>query len=125
MMSTCIFCNQANLEIIDRKNGFIAVRDQYPVTIGHLLIIPEHHKETFFDLSSEEKTAAFEFIDKLKLKLESEDESITGFNIGMNCGADAGQTVFHCHIHLIPRRKGDADTPRGGVRGVIPSKQAY
>ena len=97
----------------------------YPVTKGHTLFIPKRHVQSFFDLDSNEKEAIFELLELEREKLIQQDNLITGFNIGINDGSDAGQTVMHCHVHLIPRRNGDMSDPRGGVRGVIPEKQSY
>jgi ATP adenylyltransferase len=102
-----------------------AIYDGFPVTEHHCLIIPYRHAETYFDLTIEEREACHQLINDLKSVIEDMDGSVDGFNIGMNSGASAGQTVFHCHIHLIPRRTGDVENPRGGVRGVIPAKQQY
>ncbi len=121
----CLFCEPHKLNFISKNDHVFSVRDQFPVTAGHLLIIPKAHKVDFFALNEKEREAAFEMINDLKDMSLQDDPSITGFNIGMNCGKDAGQTIFHCHIHLIPRRKGDCDSPKGGVRGVIPEKQSY
>ena len=123
--TTCIFCNIEQDRIILEDQSFIIIRDVYPVTFLHTLIIPKRHIETYFDLSAKEIIGLNKILLDEKIHLEREDASITGFNIGMNCGKDAGQTVMHCHIHLIPRRKSDVDDPRGGVRGVIPNKQKY
>ena len=122
---TCLFCDIDESRVIDRDDFFYVIRDGYPVSTGHTLFIPNRHAETWFDLEEVELKSLNRFLHKYKSLLEQEDPSITGFNIGMNCGEDSGQTVFHCHIHLIPRRKGDVEDPKGGVRGVIPSKQKY
>lgn len=103
----------------------IAFRDGYPVTEGHTLIISRRHTPGFFDLSSEEVTHAMELISQVRDRMLMEDSSIDGFNIGVNVGEAAGQTVPHCHIHLIPRRLGDVEKPRGGVRHIIPGKGDY
>jgi len=99
--------------------------DSFPVTKGHSLIIPKRHIADYFSLSDEELNSINKLIFRQKERLLLEDASIEGFNIGTNAGAAAGQTVMHCHIHLIPRRKGDLPDPRGGVRGVIPDKMRY
>ena len=125
MSKECLFCQTERLSIVMDHGSVYTIEDKFPVTRGHMLIIPFAHKENFFDLSPEEKRHSLELLDLLKDKLCSEDTSIDGFNIGMNCGESAGQTIFHCHIHLIPRRSGDTLSPKGGVRGVIPEKQAY
>ena len=98
--------------------------DKYPVSSGHMLIIPKRHVANFFDTTLEEKLAIFEIIDQCKRKLD-EERSPDGYNIGINCGKAAGQTIFHVHVHLIPRYEGDLDNPQGGVRGVIPDKRVY
>ena len=102
-----------------------AERDNYPVTKHHTLIIPKRHVSDFFELHQPEINAAHSLLDELKRGIQVLDNTVTGFNVGINCGEDAGQTIFHCHIHLIPRRKGDMKNPRGGVRGVIPNKRIY
>ncbi len=101
------------------------IQDLYPVTDGHLLVIPKRHAETYFDLVRPEINALNRLLLDQKERIEKEDDSVTGFNVGINSGESAGQTVFHCHIHLIPRRKNDVDNPRGGVRGVVPDKADY
>ena len=108
-----------------KYNTVVAIQDKYPVTKGHLLIVPIRHVEDYFSLTDREKYDADKLIKLCKKTIEAQDSSVTGFNIGINCGESAGQTIFHCHIHLIPRRDGDSLTPRGGVRGVIPEKMSY
>ena len=125
MISDCIFCNINLDRIIQKTQYFNVIRDMYPVTNLHTLIIPNRHIVSFFDLIEDEKRKLNQIIEEQRTLLLSEDISITGFNIGVNDGEDAGQTVMHCHIHLIPRRKGDVKNPRGGVRGVIPEMQGY
>ena len=112
-------------EKIDENEFFFAIRDGYPVTPLHTLIIPQRHILSFFELDSTEQKHLFPFIEKQRNVILSKDSSVTGFNIGLNDGRDAGRSVDHLHIHLIPRRSGDMPNPRGGVRGVIPSKQKY
>ena len=124
-MKDCIFCNLEASRIEDENELFLVINDLYPVTEGHTLIIPKRHVPSFFELTDEEQTSFLEMLHLQKQKLASMDETITGFNVGINDGEDAGQTVMHCHIHLIPRRNGDMENPRGGVRGVIPEKQSY
>lgn len=102
-----------------------ALYDGYAVTEGHTLFIPKRHVSNFFDLHSAEVNALHRLVHSQKSYLETNDPSITGWNIGVNVNASGGQTVMHVHMHLIPRRDGDMDDPRGGVRGVIPSKQNY
>jgi diadenosine tetraphosphate (Ap4A) HIT family hydrolase len=103
----------------------MVLRDGFPVTVGHSLVIPKRHVATYFDLSRDELLAIDELLKLTKAELENDDPTIDGFNIGMNCGSTAGQTIFHCHVHLIPRRKGDVENPRGGVRHLIPGKGNY
>lgn len=122
----CPFCDEKRVAgaTAVRENVF-AVTDLFPVTKGHLLIIPRRHTPDFFTMTKEEKECAFDLIDDLRLRIQSADPEVVGFNVGMNCGEVAGQTVMHAHIHLIPRRHGDTQDPRGGVRGVIPEKRNY
>ena len=124
-MNECIFCSLDSSRIESENNLFILIQDLYPVTDGHRLIIPKRHIASFFDLTDEEEKAFILMLKETKNVMKSEDSTITGFNVGINDGIDAGQTVMHCHIHLIPRRNGDMQNPRGGVRGVIPEKQSY
>ena len=122
----CIFCNKANCKIILSSNYFFVIRDTaYPVTKYHTLIISNRHISDYFDLKDEELNDLNQILKKQKSDLTTLDNEITAFNIGVNIGKDAGQSIMHCHIHLIPRRKGDVEDPRGGVRGVIPAKQKY
>ncbi len=122
----CIFCSKQNCKIINTTNFFFVIRDTaYPVTKHHTLIITNRHVESYFDLNKDEILELDEIIKQQKRELLDLDKNISGFNIGANIGKDAGQSILHCHIHLIPRRKGDVEDPRGGVRGVIPSKQKY
>jgi len=124
-MTDCIFCNIPDERIIFANDLAFAIRDGYAVTELHTLIIPKRHIATYFELNQKELDDCNRLLNSIKADIESEDESVTGFNIGINCGEDAGQTILHCHIHLIPRRKGDTEDPKGGVRGVIPDKQKY
>jgi len=121
----CLFCNKTKQKIIFSNKLFFVIRDSYPVTKLHTLIIPNRHVSNFFDLNNSEFSDLNKILKKQRQSLLSLDQKITGFNVGVNVGADAGQSIMHCHIHLIPRRKGDIKNPRGGVRGVIPSKQKY
>ena len=123
--NNCIFCNKSKLNIIFEDETFYVIRDAYPVTKDHTLIILNEHDKTYFDLEDKDIVQLNNIIKSQKKSLIDEDNSITGFNIGINQGESAGQTVMHLHIHLIPRRNGDITDPRGGVRGVIPSKQKY
>jgi diadenosine tetraphosphate (Ap4A) HIT family hydrolase len=111
--------------MVARQKYVFAVRDTSPVSDNHLLIIPFRHCETYFDLTAEERCDANALIQALRLEILAKDPLVDGFNIGVNCGETAGQTIFHTHIHLIPRKKNDTPHPRGGVRGVIPDKMNY
>ena len=121
----CLFCNKKKQKIIYSSKLIYVVRDSYPVTKYHTLIIPHRHVSNFFDLNDEELSDLNKILKEQRKELLSLDKKITAFNVGVNAGADSGQSIMHCHIHLIPRRKGDIENPRGGVRGVIPSKQKY
>ena len=122
----CIFCNKTNCKVIQTTNYFFIIRDTaYPVTKHHTLIISNRHVSDYFDLKEVEIIELNKILNIQKKELQELDNEITGFNVGVNIGKDAGQSIMHCHIHLIPRRKGDVNDPRGGVRGVIPSKQKY
>ena len=121
----CLFCNINNDDIIFENNYAKVSLDTYPVSKFHSLIFPKRHISNFFELSDEELLACNKLIKKIQEKVQKEDKSIKGFNIGSNSGKVAGQSIMHCHIHLIPRREGDVNNPQGGVRGVIPSKQHY
>jgi diadenosine tetraphosphate (Ap4A) HIT family hydrolase len=122
----CPFCDETRRDgAVARLRTVYAISDQYPVTDGHVLIIPIRHTDDFFTMTREERSDALELADRLRDDLLNKDSSVVGFNLGMNCGGAAGQTVMHAHIHLIPRRVGDVLDPRGGVRGVIPEKMRY
>ena len=122
----CIFCSDDITTRIMATGGTVfAIEDRYPVTQRHMLIIPCRHTEDYFSMTSTEKQHAEELLRVLRSKILQEDPSVKGFNIGMNCGEVAGQTVMHAHIHLIPRREGDTPDPRGGVRGCVPEKMGY
>lgn len=123
-MKPCPFCSLNEKTIIFENALLFVIRDAYPVTPGHLLIIPKRHVPSFFNLTQDEKDAILDTIDRMKTLLD-ERHAPEGYNIGVNVGEAAGQTVDHVHIHLIPRYASDMEDPRGGVRGVIPSKQKY
>jgi len=120
----CVFCKIHKEEYLIENEFAFAKLDKYPVTDGHTLIIPKRHFSEYFNITKVEQTAVSDLI-TIRRKQLIEDAGVKGFNIGVNSGQVAGQTIFHCHIHLIPRRKGDLDDPRGGVRGVIPGKMKY
>jgi len=121
---SCPFCNISADEIVLKNDLCFARYDKYPVNNGHLLLISYRHFSTYFNATHEEKLALIDLIDKAK-KFLSENFTPDGFNIGINSGEPAGQTVMHFHCHVIPRYKGDVENPRGGVRGVIPDKMDY
>ena len=121
----CLFCNVPSSEYIFKNNLAFSTFDSYPVSKYHALIIPKRHVENYFDMSEEEVVSCNKLIKKMKNKIQKLDPTVEGFNIGTNSGKIAGQSIMHCHIHLIPRRKNDVDNPQGGVRGVIPLKQHY
>jgi ATP adenylyltransferase len=121
----CHFCSLTEDRILDETGSCLVILDLYPVTPLHTLIITKRHVASYFDLNDQERDDVQLLINKHRKRILDKDENVTAFNIGINCGEDAGQTVMHCHVHLIPRRKGDIDNPRGGVRGVIPEKRIY
>ena len=124
-MKNCIFCNIDSTRIIADNELCFAIRDAFPVTEHHTLVIPKRHVADYFDLYQPERNAIETMLYEQRQAIIEQDNTVTGFNVGINAGASAGQTVFHVHVHLIPRRDGDVVDPRGGVRGVIPSKQRY
>jgi diadenosine tetraphosphate (Ap4A) HIT family hydrolase len=118
----CRFCSaEPALRIASNPLAF-ALRDAFPVTPLHTLILPHRHVADYFGLTAEEREACAELIHQLRAAILAADPAVEGFNIGMNAGQVAGQTLFHSHIHLIPRRQGDVEDPRGGVRMVIPGQ---
>jgi diadenosine tetraphosphate (Ap4A) HIT family hydrolase len=120
----CPFCNPPADRIIFDRDEVLGLRDAYPVSPGHALVIPRRHVSTWFDATPLEKSDLVGAIDAAKAVIE-QDHQPDGYNIGINCGAAAGQTIFHLHIHLIPRYTGDVAEPRGGVRHVIAEKANY
>ena len=121
----CLFCRVNPKHLVAEDELCYAAKDSFPVTEFHMLIIPKRHVANYFDLNSFEVSAMHAMLVEMRKTIEMKDDSVTGFNIGVNAGKDAGQSIFHVHVHLIPRRKGDVENPRGGVRGVIPYKQKY
>ena len=121
----CIFCKTRNGEILFENQLAYSSMDSYPVSKFHSLIVPKRHFENYFELTPEEILACYELILKTKENIFKKDRSVKGFNIGTNAGKVAGQSIMHCHIHLIPRRDGDVENPQGGVRSVIPKNQHY
>jgi len=119
-----LFCRIPREQILIDGPLAVAARDSYPVSKGHALIIPRRHVASFFETTDEERLAMLKLLDEVKAALDKEFKP-DGYNIGINGGAAAGQTVMHLHIHLIPRYAGDRADPRGGVRWIIPEKAAY
>lgn len=123
--SDCPFCNpDSKRELIAESATSFSIYDKFPVSDGHALIIPKRHCEDYFNLTYKEQSACIFMLNKVK-KIVSDRFKPDGYNVGINVGEKAGQTVNHVHIHLIPRYDGDVKEPRGGVRGVIPNKQKY
>jgi diadenosine tetraphosphate (Ap4A) HIT family hydrolase/5-methylcytosine-specific restriction endonuclease McrA len=121
----CVFCDYPESRLILENNLAIAIKDKYPVTPMHTLIIPKRHCESYFDLSQAELNGINMLLHDVRSHLQIQDKSIQGFNVGVNDGETSGQTISHCHIHLIPRREGDVESPIGGVRNIIPGKGDY
>ena len=122
----CLFCQWIRAGKAVETHGTVAAFDDgFPVTKGHLLIVPFRHTDNGFSMTEQEIRDCEALIRILSDKIRKSDLTVSGFNIGMNIGESAGQTVFHTHIHLIPRRDGDCDNPRGGIRGVIDGKRCY
>ncbi|MGI9192519.1 MAG: HIT family protein, partial [Chitinophagaceae bacterium] len=122
MHTACPFCNPtADRELLLESETAYAIFDKFPVNQGHALIIPKKHTANYFELSIQEQQACFLLLNEVK-EIITKQFNPDGFNIGINVGEHAGQTVHHVHIHLIPRYAGDVEDPRGGVRGVIPNK---
>lgn len=118
----CPFCKIKDTLLTNDKS--FAIYDKYPVNNGHILIIPKRHINSFFETTKEEKESLLDLLEKAKTFLD-DDLNPDGYNIGINEGKSAGQTIDHLHIHLIPRYHGDIEDPTGGVRGVIPDKRIY
>ena len=121
---SCVFCEIPVERIVFSNLYGVVIRDGFPVTNGHTLIIPRRHLGSFFDVDASEREALMDLLAEAKRRLDKEFKP-DGYNIGINDGAAAGQTVPHLHIHLIPRYAGDRGDPRGGVRWIIPEKADY
>ena len=121
----CLFCNIKESGLVDENTLAYVSYDTYPVSDLHCLIIPKRHVKDYFELTSDEVIACNDLIKKTKDEILLKDPSVKGFNVGSNNGKIAGQSILHCHIHLIPRREGDVENPQGGIRSVIPLKQHY
>ena len=124
MSKPCPFCTLPKERVIDSNHHGMVIRDGFPISHGHTLVIPNRHIGSFFELSPDERQSLLDLLDNAKLVLDSELKP-DGYNIGINDGPSAGQTVPHLHIHLIPRYNGDQTDPRGGVRWIIPEKADY
>ena len=121
----CLFCDSKKSGIAHENDLAYASYDTYPVSEYHCLIIPKRHIKDYFDLTNDELIACNDLIQIVKNEILEKDNTVKGFNIGTIAGKIAGQSILHCHIHLIPRREGDVENPQGGVRSVIPKKQHY
>ena len=121
----CLFCNTKESGFTFENELAYASYDTYPVSKLHCLIIPKRHIKDFFELTNEELVACNDLVKKVKNEVIKKDPNIEGFNLGTNIGKVSGQSILHCHLHLIPRRSGDVESPQGGVRSVIPNKQHY
>ena len=124
MTKPCPFCAIPTERIIDSNEFGMTIRDGFPVSPGHTLIIPKRHVGSWFEITKDEQSGLLELLERAKTDLQIE-YSPDGYNIGINDGPIAGQTVPHLHMHLIPRYKGDLEDPRGGVRWIIPEKAKY
>ena len=121
----CLFCNVSESGCAHENDLAYASYDSYPVSDYHCLIIPKRHIKDYFDLSNDELVACNDLLKIVKKEIINKDPLVKGFNLGTNIGIVSGQSILHCHFHLIPRREGDVDNPQGGVRSVIPNKQHY
>ncbi len=120
----CPFCLLPDKHILKRSACCVMFYDKYPVSPGHVLIVPTRHESDYFNLKKEEKIEIWDLVETAKEYIESRFHP-EGYNVGINIGEPAGQSVFHVHVHIIPRYKGDVPSPKGGIRGVIPEKQKY
>lgn len=123
-MIQCPFCAPDRARIISSCRCAIAIRDGFPISEGHSLIIPKSHVQSIFDLEPEEQGMVWAFVAQVRQQLAIELK-VRAFNIGINDGMEAGQTIEHAHIHVIPRRPGDVSDPRGGIRLIIPDRARY
>jgi len=121
----CLFCKPKITSIAHENDLAYVSYDSYPVSEYHCLVIPKRHLKDYFELTNDELLACNDLIKIIKEEIINKDKTVEAFNIGTNAGKLSGQSIMHCHIHLIPRRKGDIENPQGGVRGVIPKKQHY
>jgi diadenosine tetraphosphate (Ap4A) HIT family hydrolase len=123
-ISPCPFCSLAESRIVWSSAAALGLWDAFPVSKGHALVVPRRHVDSWSDLSAAEKSELIAGVDALRALIDDE-HCPDGYNIGCNDGVAAGQTVMHVHLHVIPRYRGDASDPRGGVRWVLPGKAAY
>ena len=123
--NSCIFCDIDAFDVQAENDYAYVINDAFPITEMHALIIPKRHVKTYFDLNADELGACHDLLNNMRAGILDEDSSVEGFNIGMNNGTVAGQTIDHCHIHLIPRREGDVINATGGVRNLIPGMGDY
>ena len=121
----CLFCNAKESGYVFENNLAYVSYDSYPVSEHHCLIIPKRHVKEYFDLTNNEIIACNDLVKLIKNEIINKDQTVKGFNIGTNSGKISGQSIMHCHIHLIPRRENDVENPQGGIRSVIPHKQHY
>jgi ATP adenylyltransferase len=121
----CPFCELDQSLIIRKGSATIAFKDKYPATDGHTLIVPTRHVELATSLTDLESIESFQLMREITTEIRQQDKTVQGFNIGYNCGSAGGQTVWHAHMHIIPRRMGDVPDAQGGIRGVIPGKRTY
>ena len=121
----CLFCNKKSSGCTHENELAYVSYDSYPVSKYHCLIIPKRHIKNYFELTEKEIIACNKLIKIIKDEILKKDQTVKGFNLGTNIGKVSGQSIFHCHFHLIPRREGDVENPQGGVRSVIPNKQHY
>ena len=123
-MSDCPFCNPTDKALLARNDNVTILWDSFPISPGHALVTPLRHGASWSDLTREEKVAMFDGIDIVQKEIEKQ-HSPDGYNIGINDGVAAGQTIMHVHLHVIPRYAGDSDDPRGGIRWILPGKARY
>ncbi len=124
MSHPCAFCSLPGERLLDSNDLAVLIPDGFPVSKGHSLVIPRRHVASWFDVTREEQVALIDLLARARRQIDEEFHP-DGYNIGINDGPAAGQTVRHLHIHLIPRYAGDTEDPRGGVRWVFPHKAAY
>jgi len=125
MKEDCPFCTIGeHVEVLCKTDIAMAILDSFPISPGHTLVIPKRHVPDYFELTAEEQNELWQLVNRCKLILQDRFHP-DGFNIGINVGEMAGQSIFHVHIHLIPRYKGDVKNPKGGVRHIIPGKGYY